>query len=373
MESLHRLVHAVLRSEANQRTVKFIALDPNSNEEDVQNEHDRLIPLLQQLPQPRIRLTVAGQNLETLQAMLQRMTTEEEIDDFWYAIASADWINERASLVPLIFELAAGSDREELAMHIALLHVSNRSGWKDAIQWIRLHQVIYAGRHSCAVLSQWVDQLERPLAELDKVIENLREYEGAVDVFLAEGLRSDLQELRIDIANRIALQLHTEFAQGINPEINADKKHVQGRIASLGFTPELSDVLDAADRTLFSNDKFDWKSCMVHLRTFVHELLVNIVKKIQPMTGQTFSGDYQKFVQIRDYLRLSGVDFLRDLEWKMVEFLQDWTSAKGVHLLAAERDNCRIARNIVIEFSLFLLRRFEEYSLRNAPSEGVAL
>lgn len=176
---------------------------------------------------------------------------------------------------------------------------------------------------------------------------------------------NDCAELLGDISARVKLFkldiLEKEY-EGINLEINQDQESLKTTIKEFGFNIILNNSLDKINRQLNeAKDEFDFKASIDLIRTFLHELCVSIGLKIEKATEIQHSGPIKKMGNALAYLRDSRIKFLIESEFEFLVKFNGFISDKGVHSLKSEKEYARIARNFVVEFGLFLVKRLEKY------------
>lgn len=153
-----------------------------------------------------------------------------------------------------------------------------------------------------------------------------------------------------------------------NIEINLDKELVQNEINKFGFSDDLNKCLNRfEDNYRKAKDEFDFKETMGHIRSFMELLIEQIAGKVENISQVHSSHDFSKFGGNRSYLSRNDVKFL-DLEQdNLLGNIYKFISGTGVHLIKSQRECARLAKNISIEWALFLLRRLEKYSEDRPP------
>ena len=141
-----------------------------------------------------------------------------------------------------------------------------------------------------------------------------------------------------------------------------DVFEVQEKIATFGFDPELSKILDKIESEFIKGpDEFDFKSCIGHARTFQEHLFKSVVKEVEGIKNITYNWSSTNTVDLFVYLKKPDINFLNGVEFEFVKILWGFASEEGVHTLSADYAGARIIKNIVIELALFILERLGNY------------
>lgn len=153
-----------------------------------------------------------------------------------------------------------------------------------------------------------------------------------------------------------------------NIEINRDKELVQNEINKFGFPDDLNECLNRfEDNYRKAKDEFDFKETMGHIRSFMELLIEQIAGKVENISQVHSSHDFSKFGGNRNYLKQRDVRFLDPDQDNLLGNIYKFISGTGVHLIKSQRECARLAKNISIEWALFLLRRLEKYSEDRPP------
>ncbi len=151
-----------------------------------------------------------------------------------------------------------------------------------------------------------------------------------------------------------------KFLEGINPELNSDKIALINRMDELGFPEDAKRCLDEIDKIYFgSPDKFECKSCMGFIRSFLEEIFRELVQGMSKITTTPYESESDKFSNRKRYLL--RVAFINDDEAEFYQRYYNLVSNEGIHSLTSKREYVRISRNVVIELGLLLLNRYNEY------------
>jgi hypothetical protein len=158
------------------------------------------------------------------------------------------------------------------------------------------------------------------------------------------------------------LFLKGSLIEGLNLEVNQDKDAVKGFLHNLGFGDALTASLDEADRLFHEGGNgFTLKSSMGHLRSFLENLHKAAVPALHGKFGGTAPASWGGGLT---YFRKIGV--LSEAEEKFVAGLYGLISDEAVHPLFSEREYARLARNVLIEYTLLFLRKLDKQNVRLA-------
>jgi hypothetical protein len=147
--------------------------------------------------------------------------------------------------------------------------------------------------------------------------------------------------------------------EGLNLEVNQDKTAVEAYLHQFGFAPSLVDTLNEAERLYrLQGTLFDSKNSLGHLRSF----LENVQKQAMPKIHARYGGDPPlEWGAGLAYLARNAI--LSKAEEQLAVSLYRLISDEGVHPLIAQREYVRLARNMVIEYSLLFLKKIEKLGL----------
>jgi hypothetical protein len=163
------------------------------------------------------------------------------------------------------------------------------------------------------------------------------------------------------------LSLESQLAENINLEINQDKYEIEGFLQKLGFSGPLLKALAEAERlNVPGATELELKSSMGHLRSFLENLHAEAVTQIQRTTEGPLPAN-SKWGTGLSYL--SANDFLTKQEEGFAAGLYTLISDEAVHPLIAKREYARLSRNVVIEYGLLFLRKFEQFFAGHSGKE----
>ncbi|MDE3181393.1 MAG: hypothetical protein KGM47_17255 [Acidobacteriota bacterium] len=161
----------------------------------------------------------------------------------------------------------------------------------------------------------------------------------------SDGIKKECQKARY-------LYLKGALLEGLNLEVNQDKTAVTSFLKTQGFSDTLIECLNRADETYqTAASGFDFKTCMVHLRSSMEKLHSEGIAKLQPATPQPANHRWGE-----DLTSLRNAKVLSGPEEGYASALYKLLSDGGVHPVIAEKEYARLARNVVIEYALLFLR-----------------
>lgn len=142
-----------------------------------------------------------------------------------------------------------------------------------------------------------------------------------------------------------------------NSEINEDKETLKKTFQKYNFPSDLSETLDKIDEKLnTARDKFDYKGCIDLIRSFTERFYQIIVIGLDKEVGNKMDGkDSEKVAKF-----LKEKDIISDDQGKILVSLRHFLSNFGSHRLKSRPEDARLSRNMAIEFSLYITRRYEE-------------
>jgi hypothetical protein len=158
--------------------------------------------------------------------------------------------------------------------------------------------------------------------------------------------------------NRILVQdIKYRVDAGFNPEINIDEKELKEEFTKFGFPTDLSEALDKIDQKFnASHDAFDFKGCMDLLRSFTERLYRTILDQYGEKGKAIHEQDSEAVAKFFKKNGLIGENFA-DMLVNQRHFLSNLAS----HRLKSREDDARLSKNMVIEMSLYLLKRFKSH------------
>ncbi|MBI3027792.1 hypothetical protein HYY70_06805 [Candidatus Woesearchaeota archaeon] len=149
--------------------------------------------------------------------------------------------------------------------------------------------------------------------------------------------------------------------KSVNIEINQDKKELVKKFEYLEFDGKYNELLIDIDKYIYGDTPKIVNSGMIgNLRAF----LENLVKDIAIRMSQKFKEqiphleDRSEMGDKRGYIKQKFG--LSDSENKFINNFIDILHAEGGHDFVSEKEYFRLARNIAIEISLFLLSKYEK-------------
>lgn len=145
-----------------------------------------------------------------------------------------------------------------------------------------------------------------------------------------------------------------------NLQIEADKRKVENFLVKLGFTHDMVQALNEAEREYSTTaTPFELKNCLGHLRSFLEHLHRRAAKSIASTAGTQVTDRWSYatiFLRQRDY-------FTKEHE-AFVTSLYALVSDESVHALGAEREYARLLRSVVIEYGVMFLTTLDKRGVR---------
>jgi hypothetical protein len=161
------------------------------------------------------------------------------------------------------------------------------------------------------------------------------------------------------------VSLRYVFLQGqigkINVEINEDKRLLSEKIGLLGFDRHYNELLDGIDQFINAEtEQFINAGMISDLRAFVADLLRDIAYRIAEKEQEKIPTlpDRKEMGNIRKYLQ-HKLDY-SEKDDKFVTAFIDILHSEGGHSFTTEKEYFRLARNIAIEITLFLMSKYEK-------------
>jgi len=164
-----------------------------------------------------------------------------------------------------------------------------------------------------------------------------------------------INAVRRQTTHILAEDVKNRIDTGYNPEINEDKEELKKEVARFGFPADLSQTLDKIDLKFSqAHDAFDFKGCMDLIRAFTERLYRSIL--------DTYGEDGKKIDEkdskpVADFFISKGL--VSDHFGLMIAQLRHFLSDQASHRIKSREEDARLTKNMVIEMSLYLLRRFE--------------
>lgn len=150
--------------------------------------------------------------------------------------------------------------------------------------------------------------------------------------------------------------------KGVNLEINQDKKQLIGKYKELRFSSSLIEALEKIDTELEeTGSKFDYSKSIGFVRNIYEESMRQIAKKLEAETERhipSWTGK-GKIREAINYFR--QISFITDKEESMLGSLVGFLSDTGSHSLTSERNEVRIAKNIIIEICYYLSDKIDKF------------
>lgn len=218
----------------------------------------------------------------------------------------------------------------------------------NTISFLLAYQSNLIDQNNTEKLYDWIEKYFDSLSSVGKT-----RYSNA---FLYAKYTDSLKALRSQVNILLSQKLIKDIYSGFNPEINQDEKKLKEQFNRFGFPKDLSETLDKIDDILAkANDGFDYKNCMGLIRSFTERFYSSISIELDQSEGRkidvTDSKIVAKFFVEKNLISSLQAEFLMSSR----HFLSNAAS----HRLKSLPEECRLSRNIIIEFSLFIFERLK--------------
>lgn len=195
------------------------------------------------------------------------------------------------------------------------------------------------------------------MTQLKDISSKTREMEKTRDEWdsseVGHKLNAHIISFRYEILNRQISK--------INVEINEDKKAVSEKMGRLGFNESYNELLDGIDSFIKADtEKFINAGMISNLRTFMADLLKDVANRIAEKEQEKIAAiaGRKEMGNIRGYLK-KKLD-LSENDDRFIDSFIDVLHAEGGHAFMSEKEYFRLARNIAIEITLFILSKYEK-------------
>lgn len=140
-----------------------------------------------------------------------------------------------------------------------------------------------------------------------------------------------------------------------NPELNVDEEKVIEQIQAIGFPLDLSEQLrhisDLIDK---SNDPKQYRDVMSAIRVFTERFYEQVAKSIDNTT-KVDGKDAESVAKLFKEKKLLSTDMA-----ELLKAHRHFLSNDGTHRIKSRKEDARIAKNITIELSLYIITRLRE-------------
>mgnify|MGYP001277211493 CR=1 FL=1 len=200
----------------------------------------------------------------------------------------------------------------------------------------------------------WENPLFFPKDALDKLLIYLKN----IDVEGYPAYKAKERVIKLIIESRVNYLVNK--IDKINFEINVDKKKLIEKIKYLEFDESYTYLLDKIDDYLISNNSDLINSGMIsNLRSFLEQLFKDVAKKIEFYDKDKIPSEADSpMANIRIYLKRKLN--LTDDENKFISKFISILNSEGGHSFTSEKEYFRLAKNIAIEISLFIMTKLEK-------------
>ncbi len=182
----------------------------------------------------------------------------------------------------------------------------------------------------------------------------------------------DIQKSLYELIIELRYEHFEKSIQWINLEINSDKQQVQEYLKNFGFDTKYNITLNKLDQYIQS-EQGEWEVVpwwvIGILREFFKSFYMDLAKKIATSNWLTevphHTSSTTDIGHARHYIK-EQFNLSSD-EYKLLDSYKDITNNEGSHALLSEKKYLRLARNIGIEISLFMLEKLKDY-IKNIDS-----
>jgi len=194
------------------------------------------------------------------------------------------------------------------------------------------------------------DWIELFLTGKSAVGKDANKYTGLYDdyIMIMQAIR---EKTVIILTKNFTKQIDSNF----NPDINTDETKIKEYFEELGFPTDMVEALNHINDQINNGDTpFKFKNTMDSIRAFTERLFEMVAKSIDPNTKV----DGKDSEVAAKYFKEKGL-ISEDMK-NLITSLRHFISNNGVHRLKSRREDARIAKNLVVEISLYLITRLKE-------------
>lgn len=173
-------------------------------------------------------------------------------------------------------------------------------------------------------------------------------------------LAAELTATLLTIRRLQYLRLKDQLLQVENPEINTDRRTLVSRLEQLGFSGTLTSAINEVEKKIrAAATELDFRGCMDLLRVIFEETFEESSKRIEKQVGKPAPDGAGNFQPFKQYLENAGL--LTPHESDVCQKLYNYLSQAGSHSLMSAPEQLRVSKNTVVEWSLLLVGRVQEY------------
>jgi len=146
-----------------------------------------------------------------------------------------------------------------------------------------------------------------------------------------------------------------QIESAFNPQLNQDEQKVIESIEQIGFPLDLVESLRHINELMQNGNKpMNYRDSMSAIRVFTERLYERIAKELEPTT-KVDGKDSEAAAKLFKKHKLISTDMA-----EMIVAVRHFLSNDGTHRLKSRREDARIAKNMTIEISLYLITRLRE-------------
>jgi len=160
-----------------------------------------------------------------------------------------------------------------------------------------------------------------------------------------------------------------ESILGINIEINKDKEKLTAMFSSYGFDQKYESFLKEIDEYINTNSNIVASGMVSNMRSFMEDLITDIARKISISCNEEIpeNENMRPMGNFRSYLKTKME--LSDKDNQLINKYIEVLHSEGGHSFTSNIEYFRLAKNIGIEISLFLLSKVKNLNLINNQLE----
>lgn len=313
------------------------------------------------------RFRFVSESVDLMRGVLGGCRTESQNNLFFGVLRETfDASSPYHPWAPLAFETLIRLNRPEEALHQTMAHFAVTLPFSQLLTLLSENLHYEHHRFSDELLeevSDWIKELfTNPIHSAGRKLMAQRHSnrpEPATILRCLPKIRNQIDEIRF-------LRLKGKLLKGESWEANRDRRRVEEILGRLN--PELLSYLREFDEEHEKGEDYiNLDRAMGHLKAFMYQLLIHLVRVLELRSGISFSGDSEDVEGILGYLKGEDVAFLSHGEVNLSGSLMGFLSmADGVRYLP-DVEFARVGRNLVIEMAQFLLEKLEAYPERGQP------
>jgi hypothetical protein len=147
--------------------------------------------------------------------------------------------------------------------------------------------------------------------------------------------------------------------EGINIEINRDKKAIIDRIKYLQFDEKYAEFLTEIENYINTSSSIITSGMVSNMRSFMEGIIDDLAKRISSICNEEIptEKDCSHMGNMRKYIKIKLE--LTDSDNQLINKYIDILHSEGGHSFTSNIEYFRLAKNIGIEITLLLLKKYE--------------